>query len=273
MFRFPSHKNSNNERTARRQNAKADVVKTAKPTGEQEMERMKNTAAALVADNKISVVNYGHCNGYRIQLSPMNWREVVANGKFSCQCADNRRFDTCAHVIAAEIFAAAQEAETAKQAKIALARQLLAALENDAIEERAQRNCRFCGKHASTGLDHLDCELGAFIREDETETPSKGFVNVSRPKVLAAAERVKQQDFSCRVRKTDTGRYEVYSFASTNTYRVELNRGIFGVTGTCGCFDFEFARLTKDEVCKHLCAVYFFERQERVVSLNEIAIT
>ena len=229
MFRFPSHKNSNNERTARRRNAKADVVKTAQPTKEQEMERMQNTAAALIADNKISVVNYGHCTGYRIQLSPMNWREVINNGGFACACADHLKFDTCAHIMAAETFAAAQESE--KQAKIAATRELLADL--------------------------------------ETEQPSKGFVNISRAKVLAAVERVKNQDFTCQVRKTETGKYEVYSFNSTNTYKVELNRGIFGVTGWCECFDFTFARLAKNEVCKHLAGVYFFERRETVVSLNE----
>jgi hypothetical protein len=106
---------------------------------------------------------------------------------------------------------------------------------------------------------------------EEYEEPEKGFVNVTREKVLRTIERVSGQDFSCRVRKIETGKYEAESLASGEAYTVELNRGIFGVTAHCDCPDFTFTRLGRNECCKHIAAVYQFERQDRVISLKMAA--
>jgi hypothetical protein len=105
----------------------------------------------------------------------------------------------------------------------------------------------------------------------QIEEPEKGFVTVSRSKVLAARDRVKNQDYSCEVRKIETGVFEVDSHAGGENYTIELNRGIFGVTAHCDCPDFTFTRLEKDQICKHIAAVYFFERQERYIELNSAA--
>jgi hypothetical protein len=109
----------------------------------------------------------------------------------------------------------------------------------------------------------------AATTEEDFETPERGYVVVTRAKVAQTAERIEKQDYSCLVRKSETGVYQVDSLKSGNTYTVELARGLFGVTAHCACPDFTFNRLAKDEVCKHIAGVYFFERQTRVVDLND----
>lgn len=268
-FRFPSHNNSANQRTERRANWKAEMknrpAAAAGLTLEQEIERIEKLAVALAAAGCVTKTT----SGYRVQLSPMNWREVIENDGLYCVCADDGKFKTCAHVRAVKKFRFALEvAERRRTDAGSIAHEQAVALgkcfwchdENIIDEHGSEVSCAFCGRMPIAPPTET---------EEEFEMPSRGFVNVTERKVIAAVERVAGQEFSCQVRKTGTGCYEVFSFTSTNTYRVELNRGIFGVTAYCSCPDFTARRLPRDEMCKHQAAVYHFERRASVVSLNE----
>lgn len=209
------------------------------------------TIIEMVYDNK-----RGHRN-YLIRTGGRKVFVAVHDGSVKCHCAD--ALAGCEHV------ALIREAESANFPEACAA----PVLSVEEIQEHPRCDCRFCGKYSTTGFNHLDCELGAFIKEEEFETPSKGFVYVTERKVIQAVERVAEQEFSCQVTKTGTGRYRVYSFASGSTYTVETTRGIFGVTAHCSCPDFEFHRLRRDEMCKHQASVYHYERQSRIVTLNK----
>lgn len=104
-FKIPSYKNSINERRSRRAAWKATIQKTPAPSVEQEMARIEKLATAIIAAGYVTKIAYG----FRVQVSPMNWQDVIENGGLFCACKDAAKFGTCAHLTAVEKFTAARE--------------------------------------------------------------------------------------------------------------------------------------------------------------------
>lgn len=129
-FQIPSHNNSHNERRARRANWKTDVRKN------------KNIVAELVALAKNNEVSKSE-NGYTVKTFLSTYEVTCgADGRLQCRCADCRNLGTCSHVIAAEMFAAALEAE--KQAKIAVSRRIIRELQAVQPAAAAEEKCFWC---------------------------------------------------------------------------------------------------------------------------------
>lgn len=220
------------------------------------IEKLTKTAAALLAMKMVKVTD----SGFRVQMATFQGRETfhnvtaTAENKFNCDCYTFEENNICAHVIAAEKFIEKETEEAA--ARLAL-----------------KHVCSVCRNATESDSDHWDCELGipAAAEKFKEETASKGFVRVTHTEIARAIERVKNQEFSARVQKRDVGVYEVESLTSGSFYAVELNRGLFGATAHCSCPDFTFTRLEKNECCKHIAAVYQFERRDSLISLKTAA--
>jgi hypothetical protein len=122
---FPSHGKSANERTARRENWKANMRPTvqAETADSAKKAHFEAVGERLVESGAVSVDG----NRYFIQAGKKHFTVYRNCNLFECECRVNEKFGICPHETAAEIFAA-RALENFKQKKIAAARELLSAM-------------------------------------------------------------------------------------------------------------------------------------------------
>ena len=113
MSYLPSHQNSANERSERRQNAKEEIARTAKKvllSKEAARTKFDKMGAAFLAAEKVSYAE----NTYRVAVGAGKkfYPVYVIGGKFECECSERADYGFCAHETAAELFAAKAEIET-----------------------------------------------------------------------------------------------------------------------------------------------------------------
>lgn len=119
-YAIPSHQNSNNERSERRQNHKDESKRIidAKKTPisvDAAAAKFDKLAAGFVAAEKVSIV----CNQFRVRVGAGKsfYPVYKINGAFACECRDRAAYGFCAHQRAAELFAAKIERDAAATAE------------------------------------------------------------------------------------------------------------------------------------------------------------
>ena len=108
-FRIPSHNNSQNERNERRAHwmtATRRAIEANKPqlSTDGAIAKMDKMAAALVANESVSQSD--NCYKVRTGNGKRFFPVYLIKGNFLCACSDDERYGICAHVKAAELFAA-----------------------------------------------------------------------------------------------------------------------------------------------------------------------